>query len=65
MKKVIIELLVNMLVQFLKEVLTHVEKQEKEIADQKAAFKSDHLIAEAARKAYPTLSDEKICSELC
>ena len=41
------------------------EDQDKELKEKEERLKSDIALAERARQAYPSLSDEAIMKELC
>lgn len=65
MKSEIIKFVLKALLDLIMNLLEDGMHREKEISEMKESFKKDVELAETARRAYPTLSDEAIKKELC
>lgn len=65
MKENILKLLINLIIEFVKQLIEKDEQREKEVANLVEKFKSDSELAENVRRQYPTLSDQAIMKELC
>lgn len=65
MKEKILELVLKTLLDLILTLIKKGEDQEKEMKEMGDRYKADIALAEKARKAYPSLSDEAIMKELC
>lgn len=65
MKEKILELVLKTLLDLILTLIKKGEDQDKELKEKEERLKSDIALAERARQAYPSLSDEAIMKELC
>ncbi len=65
MKKEILSLIIELVIDIILKVVAEKEQIASDMESLKKQVKNDTWLADNVRKAYPTLSDEKIISDLC
>ena len=65
MKESLLKLVLQLLLELICNVIEKATQHDEELQKEKAKLKKDIELAEYARKAYPSLSDDAIKKELC
>ena len=65
MKKIVLELLLQMLLQLISSIIDKAEEKDKADKEEREKMKKDLALAKNVRSAFPTMSDENILKSLC